>query len=114
MPSLFWHGADWFREAAWQPPADVYRTRTGWLVKLDLAGVRPADLSVRAEGSRLTVQGVRRDCTAEEGCNHFRLEIAYSYFERTIDLPCNLQSAALATDYRDGMLLVQIDTEKDR
>ena len=28
-------------EAYWRPAADIYRTRTGWLIKYDLAGVRP-------------------------------------------------------------------------
>jgi HSP20 family molecular chaperone IbpA len=42
------------------------------------------------------------------------LEIAYSRFERSLDLPCNLQRAAIATDYRDGMLLVHVHTEIDK
>ena len=28
-------------EKSWNPNADVYRTREGWTVKFDLAGVRP-------------------------------------------------------------------------
>ena len=27
--------------SGWQPSTDIYRTQQGWLVKLDLAGVRP-------------------------------------------------------------------------
>jgi HSP20 family protein len=99
---------------AWRPSADVYQTRKGWLVKFDLAGVRPGDFALEVQGSRLTVHGTRRDCTLEEGCSHYRLEIAYSRFERSLDLPCNLQRAAIATDYRDGMLLVHVHTEIDK
>ena len=30
----------------WQPSADVYRTKDGWLVKFDLAGVQIGDVTV--------------------------------------------------------------------
>ena len=40
------------RKEAWQPRADVYRMPGGWLVKLELAGVRPEEI-------RLTVRGAR-------------------------------------------------------
>ena len=33
-------------EACWRPAADIYRTRTGWLIKYDLAGVRPEDIEI--------------------------------------------------------------------
>lgn len=95
----------------WQPPADVYRTHDGWLVKLDLAGVRPEDLHVCACGKRLTVSGKRRDCSLEEGCCSYRMEIAYSQFERCLELPNDVDRAHVASEYRDGMLLIRIQTE---
>lgn len=99
-------------EACWQPAADVYRGGGLWMVKLDLAGVRPQDVSLTLEGSRLTVRGTRRDCTIHEGCCHYRMEIAYSRFERSIDLPCDLRHGRLTTEYQDGMLLIRIETEE--
>src|SRR5262249_32001761 len=62
------------RGEAWQPPADVYRTRGGWLVKLDLAGVRPEDVQVSVSGPLLTVRGMRRDFTASEDCCCYQME----------------------------------------
>jgi HSP20 family protein len=113
MHALFWPAAGTFRQGAWRPSADIYRTSGGWLVKLDLAGVRPEDVTVRAEGTHLLVRGARRDCLTEEGCNHYRLEITYSQFERRVKLPCDLRSATLATAFRDGMLLVHVETETE-
>jgi HSP20 family protein len=114
MHSLFLPAATTFQEVSWRPAADVYRTRYGWLVKFDLAGVRPEDIRVVLHGRRLTVQGLRRDCTEEEGCHYYSMEIAYSYFERRLELPANLEPADVATEYRDGMLLVRIRTEAPR
>lgn len=101
-------------EAIWQPATDVYRTPEGWLVKLDLAGVRPEDIQVSVRGSCLIVQGTRRDWTREEGCCHYRMEIAYSHFERQITLPDDLEHARIRLEQRQGMLLVRIQQEADQ
>jgi HSP20 family protein len=112
MQSLFLPAAEGCREASWHPSLDVYRTPHGWLLKFDLAGVRPEDISLSVAGTRLIVRGSRRDWCADEGWCHYLMEIAYSHFERSLELPCNLDHARIATDYRDGMLLVDIRTEE--
>ena len=103
--------AQTLRELHWQPAADVYRTRDGWLVKFDLAGVRPEDIHVEAQGKRLTVKGTRRDCSIGEGCASYTMEITYSQFQRCLELPVDLGKAKLSSEYRDGMLLIHIGTE---
>jgi HSP20 family protein len=100
-------------EAAWQPPADIYRTHNGWLVKFDLAGVRPEDVQLSAHGGRLTISGLRRDWCVEEGCHCYHMEIAYSHFQRSIALPCDLENAQIVAEAREGMLLVRIETEEN-
>jgi HSP20 family protein len=113
MQSLFPLAGDTTREGIWRPSTDVFRTRTGWLVKFDLAGVRPEDFELRIGGSRLTVRGTRRDWCREEGCRYYLMEITYSHFERSIELPCDLEQARIATELRHGLLLVRIQTEAD-
>jgi len=95
----------------WQPSVDVYRTRDGWLAKFDLAGVRPSDVEWSVANNALTVRGMRRDCTLEEGCSHYRMEIAYSRFERCIEIPGDISSARITTEFRDGMLIIRISWE---
>jgi HSP20 family protein len=98
----------------WVPAVDVYRISSGWVVKADLAGVRPEDTHIAVDGRRLTIRGVRRDrifnellCSGQE-CVVERMEIAYSAFERTIELPSDLSGADVAAATRDGMLLLTI------
>ena len=101
-------------DIAWHPRADIYHTRDGWLVKLELAGVRAEDITVAACGSRLTISGTRRDRMVEEGWSCYAMEIAYSRFERSISLPCNLEAARIAIEGAEGMLLVHVMTEGNR
>jgi HSP20 family protein len=102
-------------EVLWRPSVDVYRTTTGWLLKFDLAGVPPEEVTLEASGQRLTVKGRRRDWALEQGHRYYRMEICYTEFERTVELPCRLDPARIATDYRLGMLLVRVDAgEEDK
>jgi HSP20 family protein len=96
----------------WCPAVDVYRTPSGWLVKVELAGVRPEEVSVTVVGRRLTVRGSRRDWSLAEGHSHHVLEIAYSEFERSLELPGDLGRAVVTTAYQHGMLLISIRNEE--
>jgi len=95
----------------WQPLADVYRTRDGWLLKFDLAGVRPEDVRVIVQGRRVSVSGVRRDLMLEEGCSYYSMEISYNRFERSLDMPADLEHARITLEARNGLLLVRMITE---
>lgn len=97
---------------SWSPPADVCHTPEGWLVKLELAGVSPGDITISTQGRRLTVSGVRRDCPETRPLSHQQMEIAYGAFERSVEFPVDLEEAAIATAYRDGMLLVAVTPGK--
>src|SRR4051794_18722675 len=92
----------------WQPNTDIYRTPKGWLIKFDLAGVRPEEVELTMRGNRLSVRGVRRDWCVEEGCHCQQMEIAYSQFERQVTLPADLASARIVAEHSHGMLLVRI------
>ena len=108
---MFLPASSAFDEICWRPAADVYRTGTGWLVKLDLAGVRPEDIVIRVSGRCVTVEGTRRDWLIDAGHNYHSLEITYSHFRRCLELPVALEQAVLSTEYQAGMLLVRLETE---
>ena len=92
----------------WNPAADVYRSKDGWIVKVDLAGVCADDLELEIDQSSLRVRGCRRDTFFQEGFSYHQMEITYSRFEKTIQFPCSIEAASLAHDYLDGFLIVQL------
>lgn len=104
----------WQSRRAWRPAVDVYRLADGWLIKCDLAGVRPEDIAVTVGGREVTIQGVRRDCQIEGGCRHYLMEIEYSRFERTIVLPEEIGSARVTLHQELGMALIRIERESER
>ena len=92
----------------WCPAADVYRSTDGWIVKVDLAGVKPADVEVIIDGDLLRISGSRRDATCGEGISHYQLEITYSRFEKMIRFPRSIEHVSIDRDYRDGLLILQL------
>lgn len=92
----------------WKPPADVYKSHDGWLIKLELAGVRRKDISVNISRNFLSVSGRRADLAREAGFQLQSMEIAYGEFERVFEFPVSIEGARFLTDFRDGMLLVRI------
>lgn len=92
----------------WCPAADVYRTRDGWIVKVDLAGISSDDLQITLHGSTLELRGLRRDSSYAEGITYQQLEITYSRFEKRIQFPTSIEKATLERDYRDGLLVLKL------
>ena len=95
-------------ENFWYPAADVYKTGEGWVVKIELAGVAPDELTVEISGDTLRVSGVRRDEAIHETVSYHQLEITYSRFEKTIRFPCPVEGAAVERRYHDGLLILHI------
>ena len=69
------------------------------------------DVHVHVSKRQVTVSGVRRDYMVEDGCRHYSMEITYSRFQRTIELPDDVNRENLRMDYRDGILFVRIRTK---
>jgi HSP20 family molecular chaperone IbpA len=103
---------DLYDRNSWNPRADVYRCATGWLVKLELAGVNEQDLSVVAQGDILVIEGRRRDLCIPEAQEFLSLEISYDWFRRVIRLPGHIAPDTLSMQYRDGMLMIYLCGEE--
>lgn len=97
--------------AIWKPPADIMRRGERWFIKLEVAGVCPEEVEISARDNALRVRGCRRDMLLEHGYFYHSLEISYSRFERIIELPFRIDKENIRWQYRDGMLLIQLDKE---
>jgi len=95
-------------EVSWIPAADIYRTPNGWLVKLELAGVRVEDIEITLSSHQLRVSGVRRDSEWSEGLECYQMEMTYSRFERILTFPCELNPRRIETESVNGLLIVRL------
>ena len=96
----------------WYPAADVYQTKEGWLVKVELAGISLEDIELEVAGDTLCLAGTRRDTTCNHDTLHHQLEITYSRFEKTLRFPRAIDGAKLDYDYKVGLLIIRLRAAK--
>ncbi len=89
------------------PPINVFRTREGAVVRAEIPGVRPEDISVTVEGHQLTITGERRPPQADRRGYH-RRERAWGKFSRSVRLPEDLDLGKVEAQYRNGMLTLRL------
>jgi HSP20 family protein len=93
---------------SFRPAADFYETAQGLVLRLDLAGVAAADVSLTLTGHELRVRGRRRP-PAPEGIRRFvHLEMAFGIFERSFMLPIAVDPRGVEARYADGVLEVHL------
>ncbi|HJS23852.1 MAG TPA: Hsp20/alpha crystallin family protein [Pyrinomonadaceae bacterium] len=97
----------------WNPAADVYKSASGWIVKVDLAGVCSDELEIELRDSLLTIRGCRRDTHYRDGFVYQQMEITYSRFEKSIQFPAPIEGASIRRDYKDGFLIIDVRKEQD-
>jgi len=98
----------------WKPATDILEGSNGWLIKLELAGVRPEDVRLRVCENFLAISGRRVDEQDMPGLRLKSMEIVYSEFERGFEFPVDIENARILTEFRNGMLLVRIIPEACR
>ena len=92
----------------WYPSADVYQTPTGWLVKVELAGVSAEDIEIDIQGNELYIAGTRRDKSCAAGVSYHQLEITYSRFEKTLKFPASIEGAKIEHNFDNGLLIIHL------
>lgn len=93
---------------SFRPPADLFETSQGLVLRLELAGVAKEDFSLTLSGRELVIRG-RRCPLHPAGVTRFLChEIGYGPFERKFLIPGPIDAAGLRAQYQDGVLEVFI------
>ena len=100
-----WHGT----EPAFTPSVDIVEEEKAYLVKADLAGMKPEEIKIEVKNNVLTVSGERKLEKKEEGENGYRrIEREYGSFTRAFTLPETAEGGNIDAAYKDGVLTVTI------
>jgi HSP20 family protein len=97
------------RRGSFNPNADVYVTDRGRtiVVRVELAGVHPANIKLVVEGANLYLAGYREpDIRRAE--NVLQKEIEYGCFLKRIQLPSVVAVDAAKAEYHDGTLSIKL------
>lgn len=92
----------------WQPPADVYETEKAIVVRLELAGVTPAEVQVSVDGDVLRIRGRREPRVDADAQRVHQMEVAFGPFERALRIAIPFDREHVSAQIEDGFLRVTL------
>lgn len=92
------------RQNVWTPPTDVFETEDRFMVRVEIAGMKEADFSVRFEQNVLTISGIRSD--SQEPRAFHRMEIPFGEFVTEVELSSPVDPERIEAEYLEGFLHV--------
>ncbi len=93
-----------FVSGSWLPAVDVRETKDALEISAELPGLDPKDVEVSVDNGVLTLKGARQFEKATEGETYHRVERSYGAFERSFNLPTNVDPEKVQAVYRHGVL----------
>lgn len=101
--------SDVFGNGAWIPPVDITETDGEVLIRSEIPGVEPKDLSITVSGDVLTLSGEKTESAENKGENFFHTERRFGSFRRSIQLPGAVDSDKVKAEYHNGVLTVTLE-----
>jgi HSP20 family protein len=98
------NAGDEFERADWTPASDIYETETGFLIAMDLPGIRRETLELDVDENRLVVKGTREMAQSKQ----HRTERPRGKFLRTFSVPGSVDEGRIAAEYKDGVLQISL------
>lgn len=92
----------------WHPPADVYETETAFVVKVELAGMRDAQIEITLEQHSLRIEGQRPEQRDASLCYYHQMGVNYGAFVVEVFLVRPVDYDHVTARYDDGFLIVEL------
>lgn len=94
--------------ALWAPRIDVLEKDNRLITRVDLPGVKKADVSVEVADGYLTLKGERKVEQEEKKDDFYRTEREYGHFYRAVPLPAGVRPEDVKATFANGVLEVSV------
>lgn len=91
-----------------RPKVDIVEGKQAYMIEVEVPGVEQQDIDVRVREGTLTIAGEKRKENREDGAQMHRVERSYGAFRRTIELPDDVDDAAISAQFKSGVLTVTV------
>ena len=96
------------KNGEWAPRLDVSETKDTIMVKAELPGVEPGDISLSLQGDVLTLKGEKTQEKEEKDEQYHRMERSYGSFLRAVRLPASVDASKVTAAFKHGVLTVTL------
>jgi HSP20 family protein len=94
--------------SAWSPAIELLERDGRLLVRAELPGLSPDDVTIEAEGNSLVIRGERRSELEVEENGVYRTERSYGRFTRAIELPEGADLSKAQARFENGLLEISV------
>lgn len=94
------------------PAVNVFTEPDGYVLRLEVPGVAPEDLSIQAEGRTLTISG-KREVRAPQNGGFHRRERGAGEFRRSVQLPSDVDPSKAQASCKHGILTVRVPKREE-
>jgi HSP20 family protein len=112
LERVFRTSLGWGREPVetndWCPELDIEEVDDGYVLHVEMPGVKPEDISVDLDEDVLSIDGKREFYDEKETDSFRRIERRFGSFHRAVRLPGKVDAEAVRADYHDGLLTVTV------
>jgi HSP20 family protein len=96
------------RLTEWAPTIDVIEDASGYLLKAEVPGMKPADIEVTLSGDTLTIRGEKHREEKASDTNWLMLERFAGNFQRSFRFPAAMRPDSVDATLSDGVLTVRV------
>jgi HSP20 family protein len=96
----------------WAPAVESRVENGNLIVKADLPGIDPKEVTISVMGNQLTIEGERKREEKKEEKDYLYREVAYGKFLRTITLPEGVDADKVKASYKNGVLEITLPAPK--
>jgi HSP20 family protein len=102
-----------FGEGKWDPTLDISESRKYITVKAEIPGIEAKDFDISIDRRFLTIKGEKKQEQKEKEETYYRVERSYGYFNRTIQLPAEVNPDKVNATYKRGVLKIKLRKSKE-
>jgi HSP20 family protein len=95
-------------EGEWLPSMDVSGTESEIGVRAELPGLEAEDIDLDVSGDVLSIRGEKKGKEETKEENYHTRESYYGSFQRSIRLPCEVQSDNVEASFKNGVLDIRL------
>ena len=101
-----------FGKGKWDPIIDISEGRKDITIKAEIPGIEAEDFDISIDGRLLNIRGEKKQEQTEKEETYYRVERSYGYFNRTIELPAEVDPDNVNASYKRGILKIKLRKTK--
>jgi len=101
-----------FSDGSWRPSVDVSEDKRHITVRAEIPGVDKDDIDLSLNGRILTICGEKKQKKEASDEHYHRVESAFGFCKRTIELPADVDASEVDAKYKSGILKIKLKKTK--